>query len=484
MSLRPTCPSSSLGVLAATLLSLTLAACGGAATTATDAAAPGTAAPDPRRTDDRFVLPRSLEAMLTAQTDIRTLDGLRIIHKATPGNDVVAAGLFLQGGAAHWRPDRLGDEQLGLQVLAAAGPAHLSKDAFHAALDRRGATLSASSGREFASVAVVGLQEDFDAIWALLVDALEDPELSPEEIALQRQRQLSRIATELDDPDRAIATLGRRAFFEGQPEALSPLGTAESVASLTPEDLRRALDALLQRDRAILIVVGALDPAAVTRAARALLDRGVLPASGPDLAEEPALPRVLALPTAPRVDLHHRANLPTTYALGYFAAPAPDHPDHAALAVAVRLLSDRFFEEVRTRRNLAYAVSAGLGPLRHNVGWFHVTTTRPHEALEAMHAVVDDLVAGAVTAQDIAEQTETALTELYMGLQSNQAQASMLARWAAVTGDPRWADAHLARFRAVTPEEVRGATERWIRNIHLTVLSPEDPDTLEPFPMR
>ncbi|TVR01763.1 MAG: insulinase family protein [Deltaproteobacteria bacterium] len=465
-----------LAALALAALAIAASACGGSPTP------PGTAAPAPAAAplEQRLALPDIAEPMITAGTTVLEIEGLQVVHRRTPGNDVVAAGVFFTGGARHWRPETLGDERLALQVLAAAGPAHLTKDEFQAAIDARGATISAASGREFASVAAVSLIDDFDTIWALLVDALEAPDLHPDEIALQRARQLTRIRSELDDPDSAISILARRSFFAGRPAAWSPLGTLETVDALGARDLAVALDALLVRDRARLVLVGDLDPHHVQRAARALLDRGVLPARTPsEPAPLPPLPD-----RAPTVEVIPREGLPTAYVLGYFAAPAPDHPDHAALTVGVRLLSDRFFEEVRTRRNLSYAVSAGLGRIRENVGWLYVTSTRPEEALTVMIETVEALVAGAVSEQDVAEQVESALTALYMGLQANQAQASMLARWLAVTGDVRWADAHLERFRAVTPDEVRHAVDRWLRNVHLVVLAAPGAVDADAFPLR
>ena len=58
--------------------------------------------------------------------------------------------------------------------------------------------------------------------------------------------------------------------------------------------------------------------------------------------------------------LEERA-LPTNYVRGYYSAPSPSNPDYAALTVATRILRERLFEEVRTKRNLTYAVSAGTG---------------------------------------------------------------------------------------------------------------------------
>ena len=66
--------------------------------------------------------------------------------------------------------------------------------------------------------------------------------------------------------------------------------------------------------------------------------------------------------------------LPTNYLLGYARDVQPRIPDYAALRVATAVLSGRLFTEVRSRRNLSYAVEAPFMERANAVGGLYVTT--------------------------------------------------------------------------------------------------------------
>ena len=52
----------------------------------------------------------------------------------------------------------------------------------------------------------------------------------------------------------------------------------------------------------------------------------------------------------------------------------------------MEILSDRLFEEVRTKRNLTYAVQAGLSQRAANYGILYVTAVDPANTLPVMLA--------------------------------------------------------------------------------------------------
>src|SRR5690606_38964390 len=130
-------------------------------------------------------------------------------------------------------------------------------------------------------------------------------------------------------------------------------GTETSVASLTPAMIADHLASLRETGRLALVVVGdvTLDHvAALVRHHFSDLPRGRY--------EHRAVP-------SPRFDQPKltavAAELPTTYVEASFPAPRWTDPDFAASILAMRVLSRRLWEEVRTKRNLSYAPSARHG---------------------------------------------------------------------------------------------------------------------------
>src|SRR5690554_39177 len=177
------------------------------------------------------------------------------------------------------------------------------------------------------------------------------------------------------------------------------------------------------------------------------------------------------------VEVMERTEIPTNYIAGYFSAPAPGDADYAPMVLATQILRDRLFEEVRTRRNLSYAVYSAIATRRANTGVLYVTATKPAETLEVMYNTIDEVVNGAITQEDVENEIRTYLTRYYMALQSFDAQASLLARWELLTGERVNADRFIDELRAVTPEQVSDVLNRYLRNIQFGVLGhPEQID--------
>jgi zinc protease len=162
--------------------------------------------------------------------------------------------------------------------------------------------------------------------------------------------------------------------------------------------------------------------------------------------------------------------LPTNYILGYFAAPPTAHEDYPALQAALEILSDRLFEEVRTRRNLSYAVSSGISDRRNVTGYLYVTAADANTTIQVMYETIDGMIDPGVDEQDLEDQIEGYLTRYYRGLQSNAAQAGMLGRWALIGGGRENADIHVERLGAVTADDIARVLSMYVTKIQFAIV--------------
>src|SRR5688500_19865949 len=60
------------------------------------------------------------------------------------------------------------------------------------------------------------------------------------------------------------------------------------------------------------------------------------------------------------------------------------------------MLGDRLFEEVRTKRNMTYAVAAGLETRAANRGRLYVTATQPDTTVKVIFSTVKQLQTGPI----------------------------------------------------------------------------------------
>ena len=179
-----------------------------------------------------------------------------------------------------------------------------------------------------------------------------------------------------DNPDAHLDDLADSIMYAGHPYAVASDGTIASIKAITRDDLAKWHDARLTKENLLLVVVGNVTRADLEKKIAAAL--GSLPATG-------GTARVVGPAVAKPGDVKVvQRDLPTNYILGVFPVPSLAERDFAAFRLGMAILSDRLFEEVRTKRNLTYAVSTGVSSRRANQGNLYVTAVQPDTTLKVM----------------------------------------------------------------------------------------------------
>jgi zinc protease len=384
-----------------------------------------------------------------------------VIHRATPANSVVSANLYMVGGSGNLTTVTAGIEELATAVAVQGGSNTTPKDAFNGQLDAMGASVFNFNDRDFTGYGFKSVVENFDATWDLFTQAVLDPAMPVDDVELARNQQLANISGILEDADRHLSYTASRLFFEGHPYFNFQIGTKESVASFTREDLLAYQREMLRPERMLLVVVGNVSAADVVERLKATFGR-----IAPSGDKEIELPSFTSKPGVVIAD----RDLPTNYVLGYFEAPAPGRSDYPATLVALEYLKDRLFEEVRTKRNLTYAVSSGISEKRTNFGYFYVTATDPQTTMGVIFDQIEEMKLIQISKTELDEVINVYLTNHYMALETNGGQANMLAQAQIVSGDWRLAEAFLAEIREVTPEDVQNAARKYFHDYRVGVV--------------
>ena len=250
----------------------------------------------------------------------------------------------------------------------------------------------------------------------------------------------------------------------------STTGTPESIAKLTPDDLRRYHTKVMETSRLLLVIVGDLKPADVQKLLADSL--GKLPRGNYKPEELPAL----SFPKS-TVEITPR-ELRTNYVQGLFTAPSLISPDIYAMRVASSMLRDRVFEEVRVKRNLSYAPDAFLRTQAANVGGLYVTAVDANQSIRVMLAEIARLQSEPVSNDDIHAVIAQYLTTYYLGQETNAAQAGELAQYELIGGGWRNSVDFLEKLSAVTPADIQRVAQKYMRNIRFVVLG--NPQSVDP----
>jgi zinc protease len=394
--------------------------------------------------------------------------GVKVILRRVAANDVVAANLYLLGGT------RLaGAERAGLEwfLLAASerGTAAYPKDRLRQKMARLGTQIGVDPDHDWTTFALRSTVATLDSTWAIFADRLMRPTLDPGEVELVRAQLLSAVRQRRDNPDALVEYLADSITFTGHPYGVSPNGNERSIAATTVDDLRKFQRDQMVTSRMLLVVVGNVDRPRVERLVAATLAK--LPAGDFKWTVPPA-PQ-----SQPVAVVTERRALPTNYVLGYYPGPPASSPDYNALRVATAVLSGRLFAEIRSKRNLSYAVHAPFVERAFAVGGLYVTTVDPQQTLRIMREEIRNLQDGWITERGLEQLVQQFITEYFLDNETNADQADFLATAQLYQGDWRKADLFVDELRKVTPDDVRRVARQYMHNVRFAYVG--DPGKLD-----
>ncbi|MFN2454734.1 MAG: M16 family metallopeptidase [Pyrinomonadaceae bacterium] len=398
------------------------------------------------------------EAALVTEFEV---NGLKVLVKKRAGSQTIAAGLFLRGGSRNITAENAGVEALMLDVATEASR-NFPREKLRTELARMGTIIGSGVNYDYSALSLGATRANFDRSWEIFTDVALRPAFTAEDVERERSRLVVGLSDDTDDPDTYLQRLQERVAYAGHPYRNRPQGTAESVARLTAEDLRRYHQESFQTSKLLLVIVGDLDSALLRQ--RINDSFGKLPRGNYRAQPTPQLKF-----TAPSVEVTKRG-LPTNYIQGIFVAPPLTAADIYPMRVASSILRDRVFEEVRVKRNLSYAPDAFLGSQEANIGGIYVTAVDANQATHVMLDEISRLQREQVEPQDVSAIISQFLTRYYLGQQTNAAQVGELAQYEIIGGGWRNSLDFLEKSRAVTPADVQRVARTYMRNIHFVVL--------------
>ncbi|MDQ8153174.1 MAG: pitrilysin family protein [Gemmatimonadota bacterium] len=400
--------------------------------------------------------PRSLPSVRhDTSTTSYTVDGIRVIHRSGAAN-LVVINLYLLGGVRNATPETAGLEPMYLAV-SEQGTERYPKDVLRRAMARTGSAIALDASEDWTLFGIRATTDVLDSVWNIFTDRLLRPRLDPPEIDFVRNQVLSGLRQLNESPDALLGRVADSVAFRDHPYALSSTGTEASITAITRESLLKWKQASLVKSRLLMVVVGDVPRATIERMVATSL--GTLPAGAYAWTMPDTLPsRPSSLTVVPRT-------LPTNYVSGTFRGPRANEKDAAALRVATAVLSGQLFSEIRSKNNLTYTAAANFRDEALISGSLFVTTTLPDSALKIMRDQIRLLQDVTIPTFALAPLIQQFLTEYFMNNETSTAQADFLARSQLYTGDWQAADRFMADLRAVTGEDVRRVTRRYLRNI-------------------
>jgi zinc protease len=340
---------------------------------------------------------------------VELANGLVIFLQEDHELPLIDGSIRIRGGSREEPAAKIGLVELYGEVWRTGGTKSQTGDQMDDFLEARAAKVETGGGVDSTSIGWSCLKGDFDDVFRLVGDLIQNPEFRDDKLDLAEKSFEEGIARRNDNPGSiAGRESARLAYGADNPYAREP--EYATIGAVKRDDLLAWHKTYVHPNNMILGVSGDFDAAAMEAKLRAAFD---------------SWPKG---PAAKKEDISFKSAKP-----GYYLVSKDDvnqsnirvvalgterkNPDYFAIEVFNDVMgggfSSRLIQDIRTKRGLAYAVGGGIGTafdhpgiVRFVIGTKSQSTA---EAIQALYEVLDDLQKHPITDEEIKRAKDSIL---------------------------------------------------------------------------
>lgn len=310
---------------------------------------------------DRTKVPeagKAPELRVPAWTTSKLSNGAELVVSRKSGLPLVSVTINFVGGSAQFEPaDKLGTASFTAQMLS-EGTATRSGDDISNAQQLLGTSIGASVQPERGSIGFRALTSKLEPALELMADLLLNPTFPDEALQRRKAQTLVSLKQGRDNPNVIAARVFPKVLY-GDEHPYGRVVTEQTVNAITRDDIVAFHRAYFQPGRAVITVVGDVEPAQVHAALEKALASWGAGGSRPSF-QYPAPPAGRAR-TIYLVDKPKAAQ--SVVSIG-MPGPSRDNPDYYAISVMNTILGELFQSRlnrvVREEKGYSYGVGSGF----------------------------------------------------------------------------------------------------------------------------
>jgi zinc protease len=407
-------------------------------------------------------------------------NGLHVILHEDHSVPLVSVNVWYHVGSAREKPKRTGFAHL-FEHLMFEGSKHVKEGEFDTLLEAAGGTNNGSTDTDRTNYWIDVPSNALDLALFLesdrmgyLLDAM-----SPERVNGQRDvvKNERRESYENAPYGMASIVLNEMLYPPEHPYHWPTIGYMEDLTAASYEDVVEFFKQYYGPNNASLVIGGDIEPAR----ARAAVEKwfGAIKPGGPvaSIAAPPA-----SLTEVKKRTLEDQVQLPRIYLA--WLTPAQFMPGDAALDIAAQLMTggknSRLYKRLVYDLQIAQDVSAFQSSALLGSVFTVVATARPKIGIADVQKVIDEelekLRAEAASAREVeraVNQMEAAFLDAMEAVGDFGGKADLLNSYYFATGDPDFFNEDLARYRALSPDDIQAAIQKFLppgRRVELTVI--------------
>lgn len=398
-------------------------------------------------------------------------NGLTLLIKVNPANDVVAVNLMVKMGPKYEPLEKLGVSSL-MQRVITKGTTTMNAQEIAMKTEATGSSISAGTGSGSGNLILRTTRSGLESSLPIFLDLVQNPAFPEEEVAKEKEIRLQQLATAGDQPTNIVFNNYFKLFYGAHPDGALPEEVAKTTAGLTREDLITWHRRTYVPENMVISVVGKVEPERIITAFAESL--GELPRGAEPLrlwSEVPAKDRNL-------VSINQKKTEALFMVLGY---PAPDY--HSEDAPVMEVLTEvlgggmgsRLFSKLRDAQGLAYSVNAGYWKSQVGSSIYVFIATAPENyrsVREGIIAEFDRLIKEPVPSSELDKAKRSVKGQYLMRHETNAAQGSFLAQYELLGFGYKYDDIYPQLIEKVTPADLQRVASRYFKNYCLSVSTP------------
>jgi zinc protease len=401
---------------------------------------------------------------------IQLSNGMVIFLQADHELPLIEGTARIRGGSSNEPESKIGLVDLFSEVWRTGGTKTQTGDQLDDYLEVRAAKVETGGGPDSTSISLSCLKADFDDVFKVFVDLLQNPEFRADKLDIAQKQEDDAISRRNDQIGSIAARESAKlAYGPDNPYAREP--EYATIAAITRQDLIDWHKTYVQPNRIILGISGDFDTASIETKLRAAF--GSWP-KGSDLPKteiqyQPAKPGYYLIP---KEDVN-QSNIHMV-ALGV----TRNNPDYYAISVFNESFgggfSSRLFNDIRTKRGLAYHVGGGIGANFGHPGILQFTMgTKSQSTIESIHALdedIDALTKKPITDEEIQHAKDSILNTFIFRLDSPDKVLAERMTYEFYGYPADWLDQYSAEVKKVTAADVNRVATKYLHRDQLAVL--------------
>ncbi|HVY26600.1 MAG TPA: pitrilysin family protein [Polyangiaceae bacterium] len=392
-------------------------------------------------------------------------NGLRLVLAPDSSAKTVAVSVTYGVGSRDEGPGQSGFAHL-FEHMMFQGSQHVAKGQHFTLISERGGSLNGTTNADRTNYFEVLPSSELPLAMWLEADRMRALAVNADNFENQRAvvKEEYRMRYENAPYMTGMIRLGELVYADYPPYTRPTIGSMADLDAAKLEWVKAFYDSHYAPKNAVLTVAGDFDRDEAVKLARQYFGDISKP-----VAPRAPLPDMPSKVTA-KTDTVKDANAKTPAFYFGFVIPPARSPEHYALEMAVSLLSDG--ESSRLERLLVRdkAVAQRVGAWTHDyVGAdelaIQVVLTEKSKLADVEKLVTEELTKLAqkpAPAAELAKVRRRVRSSFVFGLQTNLSRATRLGEYESYFGDARLLARELARYQAVTAEEIQNAVKKYL----------------------